>query len=215
MILVSPKWPFKRVSISGLVPAKRNDNPRATCREAGISLAVSQKRFNKTAPTSVCFLRGPFTAVPLLFGWFVFFVCFFAPAGLARASPSLLTPQVGRPLVAYHARGQRAVVRRGAAEQDVVGHGLVQHGAVRAGVRTLTVAAHALVRERPVQGAPRRQRALRGREKGNNLSGDGSRKCQMFKLTGVPIPPCALPFLCTAGSHVRAAGRVRRVCQGT
>lgn len=141
MILVSPKWPFKRVSISGLVPAKRNDNPRATCREAGISLAVSQRHFNKTVPTSVCFLRGPFTAVPLLFGCLLFF----APAGLVRALSSLLTPQVGWPLVVYHARGQRAVVRRGAAEQDVVGHGLVQHGAVRAGVRALTVAAHALV----------------------------------------------------------------------
>lgn len=164
-------------------------------------------------PTSVCFLRGPFTAVPLLFGCFVFF--FFAPAGLVRASPSLLTPQVGWPLVVYHARGQRAVVRRGAAEQDVVGHGLVQHGAVRAGVRALTVAAHALVRERPVQGAPRRQGALRGREKGKNLSGDGSQKMQMFKLNGIPVPACASPFLCTAGLHVRAAGRVRRVCRGT
>lgn len=145
MILVSPKWPFKRVSISGPVPAKRNDNPRATCREAGISLAASQRHFNKTVPTSVCFLRGPFTAVPLLFGCYCCFSFFFAPAGLVRASPSLLTPQVGWPLVVYHARGQRAVVRRGAAEQDVVGHGLVQHGAVRAGVRALTVAAHALV----------------------------------------------------------------------
>lgn len=68
---------------------------------------------------------------------------------------SLLTAQVGRGLVVDHARRQRAVERRSAAEQDVTGHGLVQHGAARAGVgRTLAVATHALVRQGPVQGAP-------------------------------------------------------------
>lgn len=52
------------------------------------------------------------------------------------------------------------MVRWRGAEQDVAGHGLVQHGAARAGVgRTLAVAAHALVRQRPVQGAPGGQAA--------------------------------------------------------
>lgn len=78
----------------------------------------------------------------------------------------LLTPQVGRALAVHHAGRQRAVVRRRAAEQDVVGQGLVQHGAVGAGVGALPVGAHALVRQRPVQGAPRRQGALRGKEGG-------------------------------------------------
>lgn len=45
-----------------------------------------------------------------------------------------------------HARRQRAVVRWGGAEEDVVRHGLVQHGAVGAGVgRTLAVTTHTLV----------------------------------------------------------------------
>ena len=62
-----------------------------------------------------------------------------------------------------HAWRQRAVVGRRGAEQDVVGHGRVQHGAVGAGVgRALAVAAaHALVRQRPVEGAPRRQGSCR------------------------------------------------------
>lgn len=56
------------------------------------------------------------------------------------------------------------MVGRGAAEQDVAGHGLVQHGAARAGVgRALAVAAHALVRQGPVQGAPGGQTAHRRR----------------------------------------------------
>lgn len=73
-----------------------------------------------------------------------------------------LTPEVGCSLVVDHAGGQRAVVRLGGAEQDVVGQRLVQHGAVRAGVgRALAVTAHALVRQRPVQGAPRGRAARR------------------------------------------------------
>lgn len=91
------------------------------------------------------FFEGPSLQCPCCSGVLFCFFFFFAPAGLVRASPPLLTPQVGWPLVVYHARGQRAVVRRRAAEQDVVGHGLVQHGAVRAGVGALAVAAHALV----------------------------------------------------------------------
>lgn len=61
------------------------------------------------------------------------------------------------------------MVRRRGAEQDVAGHGLVQHGAARAGVgRTLAVAAHALVRQRPVQGAPGGQAAHRRHLKENS-----------------------------------------------
>lgn len=75
-------------------------------------------------------------------------------------SRRLLTPQVGWTLAVHHAGRQRAVVRRRAAEQDVVGQGLVQHGAVGAGVGALAVAAHALVRQSPVEGASRRQGAL-------------------------------------------------------
>lgn len=84
---------------------------------------------------------------------------------------ALLTAQDGRALAVHHAGRQRAVVRRRAAEQDVVGQGLVQHGAVGAGVGALAVAAHALVRQRPVQGASRRQGALQGR-KGGRGRGD-------------------------------------------
>lgn len=86
---------------------------------------------------------------------------------LASSSPRVshvpvLTPEVGCSLVVDHAGGQRAVVRLGGAEQDVVGQRLVQHGAVRAGVgRALAVTAHALVRQRPVQGAPRGRAARR------------------------------------------------------
>lgn len=72
------------------------------------------------------------------------------------------------------------MVRRRAAEQDVVGQSLVQHGAVGAGVGALAVAAHALVRQRPVQGASRRQGALEGkegRERGRYLSKGGAMKC--------------------------------------
>lgn len=75
----------------------------------------------------------------------------------------LLTAQDGRALAVHHAGGQRAVVWRRAAEQDVVGQGLVQHGAVGAGVGALAVAAHTLVRQGPVQGASRRQGALEGK----------------------------------------------------
>jgi len=60
---------------------------------------------------------------------------------------AVLTPQVGCSLVVDNARRQRAVVRWGGAEEDVIGHGLVQHGAMGAGVgRALAVTAHTLVR---------------------------------------------------------------------
>lgn len=80
----------------------------------------------------------------------------------------------------HHAGGQRAVVRRRAAEQDVVGQGLVQHGAVGAAVGALAVAAHALVRQRPVQGASRRQGALEVKEverEGGVIYQRGTMKC--------------------------------------
>lgn len=61
------------------------------------------------------------------------------------------------------------MVRRSAAEQDVIGHGLVQHGTARAGVGgALAVATHALVRQRPVQGAPGGQ-AAHGWNLGKNI----------------------------------------------
>lgn len=67
-----------------------------------------------------------------------------------------LTLEVGCGLTEAHARGQRAVIGWSAAEQDVIGHGLVQHGAPRAGVgRALSITAHALIRKGPIERPPR------------------------------------------------------------
>lgn len=56
MILVRHKWLFKQVSASWLGPQKRRDNLGATCREAYISLPVSQRYRSQTGWSSAAVL---------------------------------------------------------------------------------------------------------------------------------------------------------------
>lgn len=131
-----------------------------------MSPPASERHFHKTLKSSVCFL---------------YYLSVGEVSHTCRGAPPVLTAQVGRPLVVDHPRGQRAVVGRRGAEQDVVGHGLVQHGAVRAGVgRALAVAAHALVRQRPVEGASGGQAVHRrhlGEGRAQTLVTGQSRQC--------------------------------------
>lgn len=152
-----------------------------------------------------------------------------------QISWSLLTPQVGCPLVVDHTRRQCAVVWRSAAEQDVIWHGLVQHGTVWAGIGwTLADATHTLIRQRPVQEAPwwqtahhwrlRKDNNSQSRLKKNNRVGWDCAVHQFYMClwreelewgsSKINYSLCSADGLRAALEHLRKTGREDRVYKG-